>query len=239
MPIISTSEFNSVADFTVQIEGLHSDKHTVYLYRGQGPDEPLLPKLFRDKTSKPVQPRTEKAMLDEFAAYLFAISGIRLSTYWEKMVYAQHFGVSTRFLDWTSNPLVALWFACCSPEQTKGNSVVWMAMGSTGLLADTKKSTPFDQPYSKFVKPLLNNKRILAQGGWFSVHKWSKGAGRYVALDKNTTISDRLGLHKLVFPHGDKGHILKQLDNFGINHLTMFGDDEGIARYINFRHLST
>lgn len=39
-------------------------------------------------------------------------------------ILAQHYGAPTRFLDWTTNPLVALFFACNSYEEH--DAVLWM-----------------------------------------------------------------------------------------------------------------
>lgn len=38
--------------------------------------------------------------------------------------YAQHYGVPTRFLDWSENPLVALYFAC--KDKTELDGCVWL-----------------------------------------------------------------------------------------------------------------
>src|SRR5580658_5305020 len=39
---------------------------------------------------------------------------------------AQHYGMKTRLLDWTGNPLTALWFACSNEFKKDNDSVVYM-----------------------------------------------------------------------------------------------------------------
>lgn len=53
---------------------------------------------------------------------------------WDALVLAQHYGLDTRFLDWSSNPRVALYFAthkfengrCVPKRKDDGDSVIWI-----------------------------------------------------------------------------------------------------------------
>lgn len=102
-----------------------------FIFRGHGSqDYKLIPGFFRiEEVSKGkiqcVYLAQEANILNDFISeacrYIKNIPVNDLSSWLE---IAQHFGVPTRLLDFTSNPLVALYFACIDKQNDDG--VVWI-----------------------------------------------------------------------------------------------------------------
>jgi len=91
---------------------------------------------------------------------------------WEWLVWAQHYGMKTRLLDWTSNPLTALWFACSNVYKLKSDSFVYVLIATEKMILNKlDEPSPFEISNTKVYKPSLNNERIIAQNGWFTSHK--------------------------------------------------------------------
>ena len=117
--------------------GLNNPVSSKFLYRGMSHKSwPLQPGIFRrisqqyegwePDTMRYLTFSNEKRILQHFRqeAAAFAPQGQQENDLWW-VELAQHYGVPTRLLDWSENPLVALYFACEDNSQ-KEDAVVWM-----------------------------------------------------------------------------------------------------------------
>ncbi|MCP5304385.1 MAG: FRG domain-containing protein [Chromatiaceae bacterium] len=208
-------------------------KGDIVLFRGQSANHPLLPKIARaDPTRDTTQ--LEKVMLTELRRRGTLHIDTRLNDQWDMLVLAQHYGMATRLLDWTSNPLVALWFACVG-SKPRASSYVYVFLAEQEFLLDREKTPdPFRPMKTRVFKPNLNNPRIVAQSGWFTAHRYSTKVKRFVALEKNTEL--KRSLIEIKVPPRLREDILVHLDTLGISYQSMFPDIEGVCRHLNWLH---
>jgi hypothetical protein len=153
-------------------------------------------------------------------------------TSWDLIALAQHHGLPTRLLDWTTNPLAALWFAFYKEENATGERCVWGLSTNSSDFADVKKNA-FSQQRTVIFRPNHITKRITAQNGWFTNHKYLEEKGLFIPLHSQKNYSTKLA--KFRFDNKLRTEILKTLEMMGINHYTMFPDLDGLTSYIEWK----
>lgn len=229
---MKNSEYiTSVEDLIASTETLLKDKNSSVLFRGQPNNDPLLPKVAR-KNPKNDTTDLEKKIVKEFRRRLARERDIAAMDDWDLLVFAQHHGLCTRLLDWTSNPLFALWFAC-SDRMSTSDVYIFMLLAKDEMLLDpSTEKDPFKIKKTYVLKPNINSSRIRAQSGWFTVHPFSEKDKRFVDLHKNKSIKGSVLMKGI--RHANKPDILKTLDKLGVNQESVFPGPEGTANYVNW-----
>lgn len=216
------------SEFVDIVERLGNDSELM-LFRGQAEKGNLLPSIAR-KNPKTDSTSAEQELIKELKRMGASILPKNDLDDWDLLVIAQHFGMKTRLLDWTSNPLAALFFAC--NDWKKGDVYVY-ALDANRYLKEPQKG-PFDTGRTQVIRPKLNNPRIIAQHGWFTAHKYSKSSKKFVPLEKNNEILE--SVQEIKIPEDTREKLLKSLDRHGVSSRTLFPDLEGLCKYINWKN---
>lgn len=226
-----TAQVTSLLEFVELVETLEI-LQGLSIFRGQAKKGNLLPNIARPDPCINTA-STEKEMLNQLLLLATPhLPQVATTTMLERMVVAQHYGMKTRLLDWSTNPLVALYFACA--DRKDGDVYVYALDADNYLHENPYESDPFLLNSTKIFQPRLNNPRIAAQDGWFTLHAFSEKSRKWVALEKHREIKHRLAEIKI--PKDSRENIIKSLNRHGVSVRTVFPDLDGVCRYVNFRH---
>jgi hypothetical protein len=226
----SVSSFREFQDIILDIP---IDQFT--LYRGQSLDRALLPKIARYAV-KDVE-KTEREMLEDFQRRSLHLIDYHPGNSWDWLALAQHHGMATRLLDWTENPLIALWFSMAPKTDAKDSdySVVWgFNVPNKDIVATTEEMDSFKEGITKVFKPNHITKRITAQFGWFTIHKSGKDK-EFVPFEQNKDYGG--SLFKIMVRSECFAECKKRLHNYGINSASMYPDIDGLAKHVEWLYL--
>ena len=210
----------SFEDFHKRIQAYDRNKD---IYRGvRKRDYELKPKIGRVRfPPRKNRKEEEKLMLQLFEERAMPYFDLTLKDEWERIAVAQHFGLPTRLLDWTRNPLVAAFFAV--EQEYKGDSAIYVLKGYNIISTEeTMHMSPLEPgKVGKYAPPHITE-RIVAQASIFTIHPEPEIAFLSDSVDK------------LIIPHSLRRELKKILDTYGINRAALFPGLDGLASHITW-----
>ncbi|ENO3976292.1 FRG domain-containing protein [Aeromonas veronii] len=232
-------EINKLSEYTAFIELLPQE---FTLSRGQSGDWPLLPSALRHDSISGNRKYTKRAIrnfLDKFKInsyqYMNTPWDIRNDVEW--MLYAQHFGIPTRLMDFTTSHITSLLFAvekafqndsetdatvyflnpCALNQKYLSQSAVVNISGATNINADG-----YDGPIAVEGRKL--NERVNSQKGVFVLFQ-NDDLPLEKLVDENT-------LKKIIIPAASTKDILSTLFSMGISFTHIYPDLDSVSRDI-------
>ncbi len=161
---------------------------------------------------------TKKAQLDRWISAASRFVSPRPTEAIDWMILAQHHGIATPLLDWTTNPLIALFFACADlTPLPQSDGVVYVApkdcFEDSG---EPRRNNPFieNRDLPGLVDATAMNPRSMAQDSFMSIH-----------TEKMPSLQPwESGLKRFKVPSFEKDPVLYDLRSLGISEERLFVD---------------
>jgi hypothetical protein len=192
------------------------------IYRGMNSVKyPLIPKIGRIVPPRSIGSReaNEKEILRLFKERALRFIDFTPTSDWDWLALGQQYGLPTRLLDWTNNPLVACYFAV---EEPSGDDSVIYAYRNPAYIDVEEYPDPFRyRKVDKFI-PSHISPRITSQGGLFTIHP--KPYEPFKSDD----------MEKLIIPSRIRSTLKRTLNKYGVDRFSLFPSLDGLASHIEW-----
>ena len=252
---MNTSTIRTVSEFIKIIEEF--DKETLHqvdgnaskklLFRGQADIKwQFLPGLFREKKYYDNEGRICSEVERQFPEEFKGLSQM------DKVIKLQHYGAPTRLLDFTGNPLVALYFACSTEIDRDGvvcahnmpvfssdspymmlyqNIIFDPSFDSVGTV-NGEKIDMRNMNTTAGIMPYINNQRMRNQDGYFAFFGYNGAFRQFNSTPLDPQMNDIFLIAQITIPKEEKKHLLKDLSTLGIKKSFLFPELENQIKSI-------